>query len=351
MNTASPGGAFRDELPQFSRDELPQFSRDEPAPEQTHGAFFPADTLPRSSASAPRLHLLGGLLADLEADAQRRHDAKQSGAALGAVSGFLSLDERLGGSWAIGTHALHGSPGVGKTAFALQVAACCGCPALFVSCEMLPVELLRRHTARVTGTFLGKFKDGSLTSGAIVDHALKAVAAAPMLGILDGTGAPVSPADILQAAVTVRRLGANGSAISPAPENPHLLIVIDSLHTWADGYGAGEEYDRLNAALVALKGVAVAERAAVVYVSERNRASMGKGGQNSGAGSRKIEYNAESVIGLNATQTDDEGCPVYDVNGETEVKLTFGKNRHGEAGKALRLLFSGRCQRFREVAF
>lgn len=292
------------------------------------------------SASVPRLHLLGGLLADLEADAERRHDAKLTNKPLGALSGFNQLDARLGGSFAVGVHALHGSPGIGKTAFALQIAACCGCPALFVTCEMPPLELLRRHTARVTGTFLGKFKTGEMPASEIARQASRAAAEAPWLGLLDGTVAPVSTADVLHAAATVRRL---------APENPHLLIVVDSLHAWAEGGGEGEEYDRLNTAITALKGVAAAERAAVLYVSERSRANMGKGGQNSGAGSRKIEYAAETVIGLNAESTDAEGCPVYDSYGETEVKLTFGKNRHGEAGTPVKMKFEGRRQQFREV--
>jgi len=58
---------------------------------------------------------------------------------------------------------MHGQPGTGKTAFALQVAAQCGFPCLYVTCEMAPLELLRRHTARVTRTYLNRFKSGELS--------------------------------------------------------------------------------------------------------------------------------------------------------------------------------------------
>lgn len=302
-----------------------------------------ADTrdAPPQAAPTARLYPMAGLLGDLEADATRRRDSLLTGTPLGALSGFSALDTRLGGCFEVGTHVIHGSPGIGKTAFCLQVAALCKCPALFISCEVLPVELLRRHTARVTGTFLGKFKDGSMTPTAIIELARKAAATAPFLGLLDATNAPAPPSAILEAVETVRRF---------APDNPHFLIVLDSLHTWADTLGAsGDEYERLNLAVAALRQIAVQEGAAILYTSERNRSSREKGGQSSGAGTRKIEYSGETVIGLQAENTDDDGAPIYDVNGQTPVKAVIGKNRHGEAGSPLPLLFSGRCQQFSEA--
>ncbi|MES2460816.1 MAG: hypothetical protein V4671_09535, partial [Armatimonadota bacterium] len=83
-------------------------------------------------------------------------------------------------------------------------------------------------------------------------------------------------------------------------------------------------------------------------ISERNRASMKKSGQNSGAGSRKLEYSAETVIGLNAVNVDADELPIWDVDGETEVMTTIGKNRHGSTSEAPRLMFSGRLQSYEE---
>src|SRR5918997_1542382 len=117
---------------------------------------------PTYDPSIPRLLRLGDLLSDLAADASAAHDAYTSGTPRGPVTGLRTLDRELGGALAAGTHVLHPEPGAGKTALALQVAATCGFPALFVSCEMSALELLRRHTARVTSTYLGRLKSGEL---------------------------------------------------------------------------------------------------------------------------------------------------------------------------------------------
>src|SRR5918996_1264990 len=76
------------------------------------------------------------------------------------VTRIPQLDDVLGGALQPGVHVVHASPGAGKTALALQIAATCGFPALFVTCEMAPLELLRRITARVTETLLGRLKSG-----------------------------------------------------------------------------------------------------------------------------------------------------------------------------------------------
>ena len=290
----------------------------------------------------PRLYGLSDLALELEDDVARRKDAIDNGRYLGPVSAFPKLDEALSGCFAVGTHAVHGSPGVGKTAFALQIAATCGCPALFVTCEMPPLELVRRHTARATRTYLGRFKDGKMLPEKARELVGRAAAASPQLFLLDGTRAPVKPAFILEAAETVR---------ASDPGNPHLMVVVDSLHSWADAYGQGEETERISTACAALRELSAVLNCPVLFISERNRASMGKGGQNSGASSRKIEYGAETIIGLDATKTNADGCPEYDIVDETTpVKLSISKNRHGEVGRPISLKFHGGFQTWMEEA-
>jgi len=299
-------------------------------------------TTAASASAKPRVYELGSLFGDLEKDATLRYEAKRDGNRLGPITALNGLDERLGGAWMPGLHIVHGSPGVGKTAFALQIAATCECPALFVTCEMPPLELLRRLMARKTSTFLGKYKSGELSPDTVLSHVRQAADAAQRMFLMDATQAPATSGDIQMGATTARQ---------SAPENPHLLIVVDSLHSWADAVSSGgvDEYERIGQACATLRQVAAALTCPVIAIAERNRSSMGKGGQNSGAGSRKIEYGAETVIGLNATTTDDEGCPVYDARGETEVKAVFGKNRHGGTGKPVSLMFHAACQSYREL--
>jgi replicative DNA helicase len=62
-----------------------------------------------------------------------------------------------------------------------------------------------------------------------------------------------------------------------------------------------------------------------------------------GAGTRKIEYGAETVLDLEVAE---DAKP--DARGDTQVALKLAKNRAGQAGRTIRLLFNGALQRFRE---
>ena len=70
---------------------------------------------------------------------------------------------------------------------------------------------------------------------------------------------------------------------------------------------------------------------------------MNSGGLSGGAGTRKIEYSAESVIELDS----DGNGP--DASLETGITLKLSKNRNGIMGKGVDLKFNGAQQRFREV--
>jgi replicative DNA helicase len=273
------------------------------------------------------------------ADATAAHESRLTGKPRGPVTGFKHLDTELGGAFAPGVHSINGDPAIGKTAFALQVAATCQFPALFITCEMAPAELLRRHAARVTGTFLGRFKSGEMPPPTACALFQQAIDAAPMLKLLDGTNQAIFPAWIQeQALVMLEHHEARG-----------VLIVVDSLHSWAEAFaGDAGEYDYLNRALAGLRSVARNLNCPVLFVTEKNRDSMknGDGGQSSGAGSRKIEYGAETVISLMKV-TDGKGKLIEeDGDGEKPVNLILAKNRHGAAGKPISLSFNGALQRF-----
>jgi replicative DNA helicase len=284
-------------------------------------------------AELPPSLTLGSLVDALFADAEKRRAALLDKRPLGPVSGLKSLDEALGRAFAPGLHVVHGSPGVGKTAFALQIGSSCLFPCLFVTCEMTPIELLRRHTARVTGTFLGKLKTGEISGEEVRSLALRAAAAAPYLGLMDATEHPAPPAHIWEVA----------GALRDRDNAPDLLVIVDSLHSWADGMSSGgeTEYDRLNEALAALRTLAKRLNCPVLAIAERNRGSMKSGGQSAGAGTRKIEYGAETVIELDLTKDDPT---------EKEVSLTISKNRNGSAGQTIPLMFNGALQRYQEWA-
>ena len=288
---------------------------------------------PAADVGRPRLASLEALLAPFEADAAKRNAARRSGRPWGPVTGLGKLDDELGGALENGLHVVHGSPGVGKTAFALQIGATCGCPCLYVTAEMSPVELLRRVAARTTGTYLGRLKSGEMAPADALAVVRRGAEAAPLLAIADATTAH-APADWIEEMGRVVR-----------GEHGHLLIVVDSLHSWAEGGADGAtEYESLNDGIRGLRGVASRLGCPVLAIAERNRASMRTGGLSAGAGTRGIEYKGESVWDLSA---DENALPT--VGGETPVTLTLEKNRNGSQRGKVALRFSGRLQAFSEA--
>jgi replicative DNA helicase len=134
------------------------------------------------------------------------------------------------------------------------------------------------------------------------------------------------------------------------PDNPHLLIVIDSLHSWIrSGNSNLPEYEAINDGMLTLGRLATELCCPILVISERNRATMNDGGMSSGAGSRVIEYGSESVIELQPETDKETKRPVaFDGAGNRRVFVTFNKNRHGEPGKRVPLLWNGALQRFSE---
>jgi replicative DNA helicase len=289
-----------------------------------------------ASTPTPRLYPLSALLPDFCADAAAAHEARITGKPRGPISGLETIDKELAGAFSPGIHGIHGNAGAGKTAFGLQIASSCQCPALLVTCEMAPVELLRRLTARITGTYLGRLKSGEMPPDAAEALARQTIEALPMLAICDATTAPATPEYLLQAATATRR------------DAQHFLMLVDSLHSWAGALTAtldtATEYETLNTGVAALQSLAARLRAPVLFIAERNRATMKDGGLNAGAGTRKIEYAGETVLSL-----DREIDAPENGAGEVAIKLRFSKNRNGAAGKTVALQFNGALQRFTET--
>ena len=294
-----------------------------------------SDGAAKADAPKPRLYPLENLLGEAVNEASEAHEARRTGQPRGPITGLKTLDQKIGG--ALPRDALTmilGNTGAGKTAIAGQIAAHCGCPAVYLTTEMAPVELLRRHMARETGVFLGRLKSGEMPPTEFERLARQTARQLPHLVICDATTAYASPTYLLE-----RMEAAKGDA-------KHAVLVIDSLHTWARGCSTGaNEYDTLNVHLTELGRLAKRVRCSIVVICEQNRASIKEGAAgnpNAGAGTRFIEYSADLLLDLNAKKGTDGG-------GEREVILTIGKNRNGAPGETVKLEFNGALQRFREA--
>lgn len=295
----------------------------------------PATAIERRQA---RLVRFGSLIDEVVQNAAEAHQARLTGVPRSPITGWKKLDERIGGSLPpLGTSVVLGNTGAGKTAFCLQMAAQCAFPALYVTTEMAPAELFRRQMARITGQFLGRLKSGETPPNEIERLARQTAAALPNLCFVDATQGPASLPFLADCAEIVRGQSQNSQA-------PKILLVVDSLHSWVRGAGAGApEYEALNAGLSGLQSLSHSIAAPIVVICEQNRAGMDAGGVNSGAGSRFIEYGAEIIFDLQAAKE-------TDVLGELPVTVRLAKNRHGAAGATVKLSFHGALQRFKEVA-
>jgi len=296
--------------------------------------------MPTAEPLAPRVVQLSDLVSDFITDTEAAAAALASGRPRGPVTALASLDDALGGFLAPGVHILQAAPGAGKTALALQCAARCEFPALFVSAEMGLLELFRRLIARETGTFLGKLKTGELGAREAMRLAVRTVEKVPSLALMDATRGHATPEMIRDAAEGLRSRTASA----------HVLIVVDSLQVWARSaraaggqVSAATEYDLINAALDSVSDVAADLACPVLAVSHRNRAGQKEGGLHAGKGSGDLEYMAETVIDL---QRERDAQP--DANGEVSVTIAIHKNRHGSPGVTFPVRFCGRLQEFRE---
>jgi replicative DNA helicase len=291
---------------------------------------------PAGDEPQARLHSLADLLSAIEADADRRNIAHKEKRLLGPITGLNELDKMLGRYLAPGVHIVHGDPGAGKTAFALQIAADCGFPALYVSAEMPMIELARRITARLSQTYLGRFKSGEMPASQASALAKKAFDQCPGLHLMDATSGPARLDFIEKSA----------SLIMERQQADSMLIVVDSAHSWASGLRADEsEYEVLSEALAQLRKLASRLACPVITIAERNRANRKQAGMDAAAGTRAFEYGAETVISLGEPEPKEpEPTP-----GEKRINAVIQKNRHDAAGGHAALAFHGALQKFREV--
>lgn len=297
----------------------------------------------------PCLCDLSAVVEQVLAHLERLERSKQPGAPpVYPRTGFSRLDDALCGGLQPGLHILKGGPGTGKTALALQIAASCGCPALFVTCEVSPADLLRRHICRTAVNEQGhpvityeQLKRPALAvQRARVEEYLPAILPT-MPQVIDATGCIVAPALVEAAACRVREKHAKIHGWET--EDTPILVVVDSLHQWAR-YTDLPEYERLAVALSDLLSLAANTGAAVLALAE---VTIAEGRTNLvttyAAGQRGTGHAPQSIWHI-ALDPEDRTCGV---NGRRQP-LEVVKNRDGDLVKLV-LRFDGKHQSFHEL--
>ena len=209
---------------------------------------------------------------------------------------------------------------------------------------MGPLELLKRITARVTGTFLRCLKSGELTPAASLALAERAAAACPMLALYDATRGFVAPWQVEGQAPGILEVA---EAWRERCQGASILVVVDSLHTWSARDPRAEkwsEYERLTNAVNELASVGLTLKGPVLAIAEQNRPGQGSDKQNTAKGTGRFEYAGETIFAYSP-----DGEWRQDSAGEHRAVLTIAKSRNGPAGPKVKLAFHGRLQAFREA--
>ena len=293
----------------------------------------------------PNTVLIKDLVDQLISDSEAVAAARASGRASGPVTGIKTLDLMLGGYLLPGLHVLQSGTGVGKTAFALQIASVCGFPALFVSTETQVLELFRRLIARTTKTALERLKTGELSANAIGYLAKQTIEQSPTLAIMDATTCSVSASQICEVAASLRDWAGSN----------RILVVIDSLHFWSRpelDFGKGSDQDALVSSIRAASEIAARLLSPVLLLSHKNRSAMEKAqqsgtstlGQPGASKGIDYEYFSETVMEL----TKDKEMKTDAMSPKTSLTLNVRKNRHGSSGINVSLEFTGQFQLFTE---
>ena len=288
------------------------------------------------SGDRPQLWGAAEIAAMYHDEVERRMQASIDGRRANLSWGFDHLDALTDGLRP-GLICCHAQSGIGKTAFALQVAAQVAAPVLFVTCEMSVPALARRIVSRVHHVSGRELMSAARSVEDEVAMATEALATVPNLHFIDATIVPAKSDFISE------QLG----WLKHADPHGHALLVIDSLHSWVGPLTADlqdvSEYDGINTAMVALREIAQKHDVPVLFIAERNRAKMQEGGLSAVAGSRAPEYRSDIVLSLDRPE-DDDSDPVLPRN----LILNVLKNRHGPAGVRVAFTFDGATMSFAE---
>jgi replicative DNA helicase len=252
----------------------------------------------------------------------------------GIRTGFSDLDRILGYLPPQSVCLVAARPGVGKTSFALNVAAHVALhearPVGFVSLEMAGGELLNRLVCARASVDSAVVKRGELNAAEIkrVTAALGALASAP-LHFYDRGGLTLS-----QLSAAARRM---------VQAHKVELLIVDYLGLLLSGERGQSRYEETTLISSGVKALAKELRVPVLLLAQLNRASVREGRapgladlRDSGA----LEQDADAVVLLHKDGEDANPQP---------VRAIVAKNRNGPAG-AIDLLFWPQFTRFDQAA-
>ena len=247
---------------------------------------------------------------------------------LGIPTGIARLDQLLGGFDA-GLSLLAGAPGAGKTSLSLQLAqtaAAAGFPVVYVTFENSPKNLATKAICARAGLNPSDVQRGYADLPKLQQAAAEWRELASSIAIVEGSSGLTI--DTLRANVR-QALNRHGAA--------QALVVVDYLQLWAkqsrDLAALKSVRERVEYLGGQLREISMQLESPVLAIASQNRAGGDYGSDKSGSASLDslkesgdLEYAADVALFL----TRDDARPAQ--HPARSVRLTVGKNRHGETG-------------------
>lgn len=258
---------------------------------------------------------------------------RSCGSVVGLSSGYHDLDKRLLGGFRPGNLViLAGRPGMGKTAFAVNLAlqaAMSGTTSLFLSLEMPEQELADRLISQVGSVNLSSVIEGDMAgeSGDRIMSAVSRLSDLPM--IIDDQGG-LSFFDVASKARSVKRKSGLG------------FLVIDYLQLMSgEGDNRNQQIEKITRGLKSLAKELEIPILALSQLSREcekrtNRRPMPSDLRESGA----IEQDADVIMFVYRDEVYNENSPEKDT-----AEIIVSKNRQGQTG-VVRLGYKGCYTRF-----
>ena len=265
-------------------------------------------------------------------------------------TGFPELDKALGGGFSSGLHILIGSPGAGKTSYALQIAdnmARRGQPVMFVSAEMRADDIKAKSYARHS-LDMGQPMDANeiLTLGERKDGAALVKRLRELYQAV-GDNIVIIPREKIDTPEAIEHIVDEyyeATGMSP-------VLYIDYLQQVAAKFPSGSDKQAVDTVLAKIGDLGAKYNMTIILISSIGRSSYDKpltlaACKDSGT----IEYAADTIMALDYTDRakGPDFCARHP-NLPRKVTLKLLKNRFGCLGASVDLKFDAKYNIFTEI--